>query len=82
MHGGPGAGSPHGFPLPHGVPPSQERSCPSVPPAAGSARRLRRDLAAASCPTFKGTQSQTAGCSHILRAGTAALLVFTLQLVD
>lgn len=69
--------------LPHGVPPRRSGAVrPSVPPAAGSARGLRRDLAAASCPTFKGTQSQTAGCSHILRAGTAALLVFTLQLVD
>lgn len=62
--------------------PLQERSRPSVPPAAGRARGLCRDLTAASCPTFKGTQSQTAGCSRILRAGTASLLVFALQLVD
>lgn len=47
-------------------------------PGAGRAGWLHRDLAAASCPTFKGTQNQTAGCSHVLRAGTAALLVFTL----
>lgn len=62
--------------------PPQAWSHPSVPPAAGRAVGLRRDLAAASCPTFKGMQNQTAGWSHNLRAGTALLLVFTLHLVD
>ena len=70
------AGSPHGSPRPCCLPSWPDLPARPLTPAAG-----RGLAAAAACPTFQGMQNQTASCSHVLRAGTAALLVFTLQLV-